>query len=167
MEGRRAGREGQRRPQGKRGVGGTEKAPHLRPARGWRPRGGPRARDPRARPSLRAGSGFLAGTARPVLPVGAKQTQALRRASRRGRGRGKRPERPPGRPEDAAASSPVAGLLFSGPALGQPPGESLRDEDATARRNALPALVARSAQRPGAGQSLTPCRLPSRTGLCE
>lgn len=56
---------------------------------------------------------------------------------------------------------------LAGPALGQPPGESLRDEDATARRNALPALVARSAQRPGAGQSLTPCRLPSRTGLCE
>lgn len=50
---------------------GPAPPPHARPAA----RGGRRPRDRRARPSLRAGSGFLAGTARPVLPVGANQTQ--------------------------------------------------------------------------------------------
>lgn len=54
-----------------------------------------------------------------------------------------------------------------GPALGYQPGESPRDEDATAQWEALSALAAASAQRPGAGPSLTPCRLPSRTRICE
>lgn len=54
-----------------------------------------------------------------------------------------------------------------GPALGQQPGESPRDEGATAQWDALSALAAPSAQRPGAGPSLTPRRLPSRPGICE
>ncbi|KAI5167754.1 hypothetical protein MUG91_G43n127 [Manis pentadactyla] len=51
-----------------------------------------------------------------------------------------------------------------GPARGRQRGEPLRDEAATARWDVFSALAAPSAQRPGAGQSLTPCRLPSRTG---
>lgn len=47
------------------------------------------------------------------------------------------------------------------PLVGRRPGESPRDEDATARGNALSALTAPSARRPGAGQSLTPGLLPS------
>ena len=51
-------------------------APHLRPAGGWRPG---------ARPSS-AGSGFLAGTARPVLPAGAQKPQSWGRSEPPGPG---------------------------------------------------------------------------------
>lgn len=52
-----------------------------------------------------------------------------------------------------------------GPALGQQPGQSPRDEGATAWGSALSALAAPSAQRPGAGQSLTPASSPLAHGI--
>lgn len=52
-----------------------------------------------------------------------------------------------------------------GPALGQQPGQSPRDEGATAWGSAFSALAAPSAQRPGAGQSLTPASSPLAHGI--
>lgn len=107
----------------------------------------------------------LASPAERMESLGPAPSGTLRPAQRAGQpSPGPRPLR--ARPDGPAGTFSLP-FQVPGPALGQQPGESPRDEDATAQWDALSALAAPSAQRPEARPSLTPCRLPSRTGIYE